>query len=105
MLPVQIILKRQAAVASFILCREKNTVMANWIILRMQNGVYFTSAKRMTYKMIGGTPQLDMRYTVFGEVESGIEVVDKMQLCQQRCNSDRHRYQDVRMKMEIFCCT
>ena len=31
---------------------------------------------REVYKTIGGTPQLDQNYTVFGEVVKGIEVVD-----------------------------
>jgi cyclophilin family peptidyl-prolyl cis-trans isomerase len=30
------------------------------------------------YRTIGGIPQLDSRYTVFGEVISGMEVVDKI---------------------------
>lgn len=31
---------------------------------------------RLVYKSIGGTPHLDQNYTVFGEVISGLEVVD-----------------------------
>lgn len=33
---------------------------------------------REVYKTIGGTPHLDQNYTVFGEVESGLEVIDAM---------------------------
>ena len=33
---------------------------------------------REVYKTTGGTPQLDQNYTVFGEVVSGLEVVDKI---------------------------
>lgn len=33
-------------------------------------------AHREVYKTIGGTPHLDQNYTVFGEVISGLEVVD-----------------------------
>jgi len=33
---------------------------------------------REYYKTIGGTPQLDQNYTVFGEVVTGMEVVDKI---------------------------
>lgn len=36
-------------------------------------------AVREVYKTLGGTPHLDGIYTVFGEVESGLEVVDKIQ--------------------------
>jgi cyclophilin family peptidyl-prolyl cis-trans isomerase len=34
--------------------------------------------QREVYKTIGGTPHLDQNYTVFGEVASGIDVVDKI---------------------------
>jgi peptidyl-prolyl cis-trans isomerase B (cyclophilin B) len=35
-------------------------------------------AHRDVYKTIGGTPHLDQNYTVFGEVVSGLEVVDRI---------------------------
>ncbi len=68
--------------------------------LGMKNGVYFSPAKRMTYKIAGGTPQLDMRYTVFGEVESGIEVVDRIALSARDANN--RPLTDIRMQMEIL---
>ncbi len=34
--------------------------------------------RRTLYKTIGGTPQLDGNYTVFGEVVGGLEVVDQI---------------------------
>ena len=34
---------------------------------------------REVYKTIGGTPHLDGQYTVFGEVVSGLDVVDAIQ--------------------------
>lgn len=39
----------------------------------------FTDEQREAYTTIGGTPFLDNDYTVFGEVESGIEIVDAIQ--------------------------
>jgi peptidyl-prolyl cis-trans isomerase B (cyclophilin B) len=35
-------------------------------------------AHREVYKTVGGTPHLDQNYTVFGEVISGLEVVDSI---------------------------
>lgn len=64
------------------------------------NAVYFSPAKRMTYKMVGGTPQLDMRYTVFGEVESGMDVVDK--IAQAPRDANNRPFEDIRMHMEII---
>ena len=46
--------------------------------IEMQMGTKFSAAKRKMYKSIGGTPFLDMNYTVFGEVESGLNVIDKI---------------------------
>lgn len=46
--------------------------------IEMQTGIKFSPARRNVYKTLGGTPFLDMNYTVFGEVESGWEVIDKI---------------------------
>lgn len=36
------------------------------------------SDQRAVYKTVGGTPHLDMQYTVFGEVVQGLDVVDRI---------------------------
>lgn len=41
-------------------------------------GRKFTTEERQVYSTIGGTPHLDKNYTVYGEVISGIDVVDKI---------------------------
>lgn len=46
--------------------------------IEMQAGIKFSPKKRAIYKTLGGTPFLDMNYTVFGEVESGLQVIDKI---------------------------
>ncbi len=46
--------------------------------MEMMKGRKYSTAQRNMYKTKGGTPQLDMEYTVFGEVESGLEVIDKI---------------------------
>jgi cyclophilin family peptidyl-prolyl cis-trans isomerase len=41
-------------------------------------GFKYTPQQRNIYQTIGGTPFLDMNYTVFGEVVKGLEIVDKI---------------------------
>lgn len=38
-----------------------------------------TAEQRGAYSTVGGAPHLDGQYTVFGQVESGMEVVDKIE--------------------------
>lgn len=38
----------------------------------------FSTAQRLAYTTIGGTPHLDNAYTVFGEVVEGLDIVDKI---------------------------
>ena len=46
--------------------------------MEIRRGTKYSAAQRNIYKTVGGTPFLDMGYTVFGEVESGMEVIDKI---------------------------
>ena len=39
----------------------------------------FTDAQREAYTTVGGTPFLDNDYTVFGEVEDGMDIIDTIQ--------------------------
>jgi len=47
--------------------------------------------QREIYKHIGGTPQLDQNYTVFGEVVKGLEVVDKIAAVETSKGNDKDR--------------
>lgn len=57
--------------------------------------VKYTEEMRKAYKTVGGTPHLDGMYTVFGEVVSGLDVVDAIQ---QVATDDNDRpLEDVRI--------
>ena len=67
-----------------------------------RNGVNYTPAERDLYKQVGGAPQLDGDYTVFGEVVSGIEVVDKIAAAPAPPNPNGSRpFDDIKMKIYI----
>ncbi len=61
--------------------------------------IKYTAEQRLAYKTLGGTPFLDQNYTVFGEVISGLNVIDKIASV-AKGNADRP-VGDVRMKMEV----
>ena len=69
-------------------------------MMSQQKGYEYTPEQINTYKTLGGTPFLDMEYTVFGEVVSGLDVLDKIAAV-QKDQSDRP-LKDVRMKMELI---
>lgn len=56
--------------------------------------------QRQLYIREGGTPHLDGAYTVFGEIESGLEVVDKIAAV-KTASGDRP-LADIRMRMFIL---
>ncbi|MFY7653041.1 MAG: peptidylprolyl isomerase [Chitinophagaceae bacterium] len=59
----------------------------------------FTYQKQQleVYERIGGTPFLDQSYTVFGEVISGLEVIDK--IAEQKTKPGDRPIKDIRMKI------
>ncbi len=68
-------------------------------MIEKQKKVQYSPEQRELYKTLGGTPSLDNEYTVFGEVVSGIEVVDKIAAV-QTAPGDRP-VEDVKMKVRI----
>ncbi len=60
----------------------------------------FSDAQREAYTTIGGTPQLDGEYTVFGEVIEGLDVID--QIAAVETGSMDRPVQDVKMKIKLI---
>ncbi len=61
--------------------------------------VYTTEQRELYYKL-GGAPQLDMEYTVFGRVYEGFDVIDK--ICTQTTDSYARPKEDVWFKVKII---
>ena len=61
----------------------------------------FTEEQIKTYSTIGGTPHLDLSYSVFGEVIEGLDIIDK--IAAQKIDSNNRPLNEVRIiKMSII---
>ena len=68
--------------------------------LKTEPGFHFTEEQVKAYTTIGGTPHLDSQYTVFGEVVSGLDVVEKIQ---QAATDSRDRpLEDIKMTVKVL---
>lgn len=69
--------------------------------LRMGKELVLTPEQEEAYTTVGGTPHLDGEYTVFGEVISGLDVVERIQSV--ACDGNDRPLEDVRiLKVEII---
>ncbi len=58
-----------------------------------------TPKQREVYKTVGGAPHLDGAYTVFGEVISGMEIVDKIAALD--CDTNDRPVKDIKIWMTV----
>jgi hypothetical protein len=60
---------------------------------------HYSQAQVKTYTTLGGTPHLDQKYTVFGEVVEGLAVIDS--IAQVKTNQNNRPLSNVVMKMRV----
>jgi peptidyl-prolyl cis-trans isomerase B (cyclophilin B) len=65
---------------------------------KRMNGKKFSAEQRAAYTTVGGTPWLDMNYTVFGEVISGMEVIDR--IAAMKTDANDRPLTDIHMKIK-----
>ncbi len=65
-----------------------------------RKGIKYTDEQRAAYKSMGGTPFLDMDYTVFGEIIEGLEVIDR--IASVRTERGDRPSEDVKMKISAL---
>ncbi|HPA22080.1 MAG TPA: peptidylprolyl isomerase [Ferruginibacter sp.] len=90
---------KASSACQFYLVEGKVSTDAELNQIEQYYGIKYNPEQRKIYTTIGGTPILDQNYTVFGEVEKGIEVIGKITNV-PRDSHDRP-LADVRMKIEI----
>ena len=92
--------EKASSACQFYIVQGKPSANEELDMIGQQNGIKYTPEQKKIYNTIGGTPFLDMSYTVYGEVVSGIEVVDKIAAAEKE-PGDRPK-KDIRMKMELM---
>ena len=64
--------------------------------MEKEQGITFTPEQREAYMLEGGTPHLDGKYTIFGEVIKGMKVVNKIQFTET--NAEDRPVENIRIK-------
>lgn len=64
--------------------------------MEKEQGITFTPEQREAYMLEGGTPHLDGKYTIFGEIIKGMKVVDKIQFTET--NAEDRPVENIRIK-------
>jgi len=72
----------------------------NAVQLKRMNGRIIPEYQRKTYKELGGTPHLDQNYTVYGEVVSGIEMIDA--IANVKTDSADRPIENISMIVEVL---
>ncbi len=92
--------ERKSSGSQFYIVQGQKYDANNLAMSGSRNGISYTDEQKKTYSTLGGTPHLDGAYTVFGEVVSGFEVIDKIAAVQTG-RMDRP-VEEVTMSIEIL---
>lgn len=68
--------------------------------MKRMNGRIISESQRKVYKELGGTPHLDQNYTVYGEVVSGIEMIDA--IAEVKTGTSDRPVEDLSMTISIL---
>ncbi|HRN42616.1 MAG TPA: peptidylprolyl isomerase [Vicingus sp.] len=79
--------------------REEIDKMLKGKNARRDAKITYTDEQYKTYETIGGTPHLDMDYTVFGEVIEGLDVIDK--IAEVKKDKRDRPLEDIKMTLKI----
>jgi len=66
----------------------------------VQRNLTLNEAQKKVYTTVGGTPHLDGEYTVYGELENGFDVLDK--IAATKTNKSDRPETDIRMRMFVL---
>lgn len=91
--------QKASSSTQFYIVQGKTYTEAELQMLGSRTGNSWTDEQKKIYMEQGGTPMLDMNYTVFGEVIEGLDIIDKIAAV-PRDGADRPN-EDVKMTVKI----
>jgi cyclophilin family peptidyl-prolyl cis-trans isomerase len=71
-------LKKESSGSQFYIVHGRPVDKLQLNIFESQKNIYYNKDVSNMYENIGGAPQLDMEYTVFGQVIDGLDIIDKI---------------------------
>lgn len=92
--------ERKSSGSQFYIVTGTNVTERDLEQIEMSKKIKYNDVQRKLYLEQGGYPNLDMEYTVFGEVVSGMEVADKISKLEK--DSRDRPVKDVRMKIKLI---
>ena len=90
---------KKSSGSQFYIVTGKKVNVQDLLQIELSKKVKYNDVQKQLYLEQGGYPSLDMEYTVFGEVVSGIEVADKISKL-EKDQRDRP-LKDVRMQIKM----
>ncbi len=70
--------KKESSGSQFYIVQGNIQTEQNLTQIEDRKGIKYTAEQKAAYEKLGGTPFLDMEYTVFGEIIEGLDVIDKI---------------------------
>jgi peptidyl-prolyl cis-trans isomerase B (cyclophilin B) len=92
--------KKESSGSQFYIVQGAPVPPEQLTMMAAQSGRKYTKEQQQVYAKVGGTPHLDGGYTVFGQVISGFDVLDKIAAVATK-PGDRP-VSDVAMKVRIL---
>ncbi len=98
--PDQVNPEKASSGSQFYIVDGKPYNEANLNAMSAQMGLDWTPEQKKIYETVGGTPFLDMNYTVYGEITDGLEVIDEIVKVQK--DAGNRPAKDIKMTIKLI---
>jgi len=87
--------KKESSGSQFYIVQGKAVSATQLENFELQKGIKYTDKAKMIYQEMGGAPQLDKEYTVFGRVIDGLDIIDT--IAEQATDNTDRPLKDVKI--------